>query len=47
MDALVATEDRRYKDHSGVDFKGTLRAVKLEDGGGSTISQQLPNNFSW
>ena len=43
VDALVATEDRRYKDHSGVDFKGTLRAVvKLgKDGGGSTISQQL------
>lgn len=43
VDALIATEDRRYKDHSGVDFRGTLRAViKLgKDGGGSTISQQL------
>ncbi len=43
IDALVATEDIRYYDHSGIDFRGTLRAiVKLGSGGGaSTISQQL------
>ena len=41
--ALIATEDRRFEDHAGIDFKGTLRAIiKLgKDGGGSTISQQL------
>ncbi|MDX1279111.1 penicillin-binding protein 1A [Oceanihabitans sediminis] len=43
VDALVATEDARYYDHSGVDARGTLRAIfKLGKGGGaSTISQQL------
>ena len=43
IDALVATEDARYYEHSGVDARGTLRAiVKLGSGGGaSTISQQL------
>ena len=43
VDALIATEDRRFEDHAGIDFKGTLRAIiKLgKDGGGSTISQQL------
>ncbi|MEM6515289.1 MAG: transglycosylase domain-containing protein [Bacteroidota bacterium] len=43
VDALVATEDIRYYEHSGIDFRGTARAiVKLGSGGGaSTISQQL------
>ena len=43
INALVATEDERFYDHSGIDFKATLRAiVKLgKDGGGSTITQQL------
>lgn len=43
IDALVATEDVRFYEHSGIDFKGTLRAaVKLgRDGGASTITQQL------
>ncbi|WP_299523068.1 transglycosylase domain-containing protein [uncultured Lutibacter sp.] len=41
--ALVATEDERFYEHSGIDFKATLRAiVKLgKDGGGSTITQQF------
>ena len=41
--ALVATEDERFYEHSGIDFKATARAiVKLgKDGGGSTITQQL------
>lgn len=41
--ALVATEDERFYDHSGVDFKSLSRAVvKLGSaGGGSTITQQL------
>jgi len=43
LDALVATEDERFFEHSGVDFKATVRmVVKLgKDGGGSTITQQL------
>ncbi|MEM5565570.1 transglycosylase domain-containing protein [Psychroserpens sp. AS72] len=43
VDALVATEDIRHYDHSGIDFRGTVRAiVKMGKGGGaSTISQQL------
>ncbi|UMB59687.1 transglycosylase domain-containing protein [Lutibacter sp. A80] len=41
--ALVATEDERFYEHSGVDFKATARAIaKLgKDGGGSTITQQF------
>ncbi|MGE5943518.1 MAG: penicillin-binding protein 1A [Flavobacteriales bacterium] len=43
VNALIATEDVRYRSHSGIDAIGTLRAVvKLGGGGGaSTISQQL------
>ncbi|WP_411893905.1 penicillin-binding protein 1A [Winogradskyella sp. A2] len=43
VDALIATEDVRFYDHSGIDGRGTLRAVfKAGTGGGaSTISQQL------
>lgn len=41
--ALIATEDERFYDHSGVDAKAIARAVvKLgTDGGGSPIPQQL------
>jgi penicillin-binding protein 1A len=41
--ALVATEDERFYDHAGIDFKSTLRAVFTlgQQGGGSTITQQL------
>ena len=43
VNALIATEDERFMNHSGIDARGTLRAiVKLGRGGGaSTISQQL------
>ncbi len=43
IDALVATEDERFYDHSGIDVKSTMRAVFLfgREGGGSTITQQL------
>ncbi|MBU2995919.1 penicillin-binding protein [Cellulophaga baltica] len=43
VDALVATEDARYYDHSGIDARGTLRAFVFlgKKGGASTISQQL------
>ncbi|QXP63484.1 penicillin-binding protein 1A [Polaribacter sp. HaHaR_3_91] len=40
--ALVATEDERFFEHSGIDFKGTARAIlKPGSGGASTITQQL------
>lgn len=41
--ALVATEDERFFEHSGIDLKSTVRAiVKMgKGGGGSTITQQL------
>ncbi len=47
VNALVATEDERFYEHSGIDFKGTLRAIsKLGAGGGaSTITQQLSKNL--
>jgi penicillin-binding protein 1A len=43
INALIATEDERFMDHSGIDLKSTMRAVFLmgREGGGSTISQQL------
>lgn len=47
IDALIATEDERFYQHSGIDARGTLRAVfKLgSKGGASTISQQLAKNL--
>lgn len=47
IDALVATEDERFYDHSGIDAKGVLRAVIFlgQKGGGSTITQQLALNM--
>ncbi|MBL1280874.1 MAG: transglycosylase domain-containing protein [Fluviicola sp.] len=43
FDALIATEDERFLDHSGIDFRGVGRAIARmgEGGGASTISQQL------
>ena len=43
VDALIATEDARYLNHSGVDFFGLVRAAIYmgKRGGGSTLSQQL------
>jgi penicillin-binding protein 1A len=43
VNALVATEDARYFEHSGIDARGTLRAMVFlgKRGGASTISQQL------
>ena len=40
--ALVATEDERFYEHSGIDFYSTSRAIlKPGSGGASTITQQL------
>ncbi|WP_437395990.1 penicillin-binding protein 1A [Flagellimonas lutimaris] len=43
VNALVATEDARYYDHSGIDARGFVRALAYlgTKGGASTISQQL------
>ncbi|MDF1675129.1 MAG: transglycosylase domain-containing protein [Vicingaceae bacterium] len=43
IDALIATEDERFHNHSGIDFRGLVRAIaKLgKAGGASTITQQL------
>lgn len=47
VNALVATEDERFYDHSGIDGKAVMRAVFLlgRQGGGSTITQQLALNM--
>lgn len=46
--ALIATEDVRFAEHSGIDIQGLLRAIvkrgilmQKSGGGGSTITQQL------
>ena len=48
IQALVATEDERFYDHSGIDIKALFRAIvkrgilmQKSAGGGSTITQQL------
>ena len=51
IQAVLATEDRRFYDHSGVDWIGTARAVVTNVfgsrkylSGGSTVTQQLVRN---
>lgn len=48
VDALIATEDKRYFDHSGIDMRAMSRVLvktlllgQRNAGGGSTITQQL------
>ena len=48
IQALIATEDERFYEHSGIDFRAVLRAIvkrvlmrQKQAGGGSTITQQL------
>ncbi len=45
--ALIATEDIRFYEHSGIDLRGLIRAVASfgGDGGASTLSQQLAKNL--
>ncbi|MEH0008256.1 MAG: transglycosylase domain-containing protein [Flavobacteriales bacterium] len=45
--ALIATEDKRFYQHAGIDFRGTMRAALFlgTHGGGSTITQQLAKNL--
>lgn len=47
IDALIATEDERFYNHSGIDARSIGRAIYGlgKDGGGSTITQQLAKNI--
>jgi penicillin-binding protein 1B len=51
LDAVIAIEDKRFKGHTGIDPRGTLRALfaNVKSGevvqGGSTITQQLAKNL--
>ncbi|MCD6034704.1 MAG: penicillin-binding protein [Rickettsiales bacterium] len=51
IDAILATEDRRFYEHNGIDLWGLVRAafVNFQAGsvvqGGSTITQQLAKNI--
>lgn len=44
---LIATEDKRFYEHSGVDVIGTARAALTGSGGGSGITQQLVKNLQF
>jgi len=51
VNALIATEDVRFREHSGVDFRSLMRvffkSILLRDkssGGGSTLTQQVVKN---
>ena len=43
VQGLIATEDERFRNHSGIDARGLARAIAYggTNGGASTISQQL------
>lgn len=43
VNALISTEDERFREHSGIDARSTVRAVVFmgSKGGASTITQQL------
>ncbi len=51
VNALIATEDIRFEEHSGIDMKGLFRVLiktiilQQGSGGGSTITQQLAKNL--
>jgi penicillin-binding protein 1A len=49
IDALIATEDRRFYQHHGIDFRrvagATLATLRGNTQGGSTITQQLARNL--
>ena len=51
--AIIAIEDRRFADHNGVDWRGTVRAALTNftsgdvEQGASTIDQQLVKNYQF
>ena len=47
INTVLVTEDIRFKNHSGIDLKGLIRAALTlgSRGGGSTVSMQLAENL--
>ena len=52
INAFIAAEDRRFFEHSGIDYRGVLRAFmrmaktgNTSGGGGSTLTQQLARDY--
>lgn len=51
IEALLATEDIRYYEHNGIDYRSLIRVafktilLQQDTGGGSTITQQLVKNL--
>ncbi len=52
VQAFIAAEDRRFFEHSGIDYRGILRAGlrfvstgNASGGGGSTLTQQLARDY--
>ena len=52
IQAFIAAEDRRFFYHSGIDYRGVLRAIvrmaktgNASGGGGSTLTQQLARDY--
>lgn len=52
VNALIATEDARFYEHNGLDYRSTLRVIvksiilmDRSSGGGSTLTQQLAKNL--
>ena len=52
VQAFIAAEDRRFFEHSGIDYRGVLRAFSrlvrtgnASGGGGSTLTQQLARDY--
>jgi penicillin-binding protein 1A len=52
INAFIAAEDRRFFEHSGIDYRGVLRAFarlaktgNASGGGGSTLTQQLARDY--
>lgn len=51
VNALIATEDERFEDHSGIDLQAMIRVfvksilLGQDAGGGSTLSQQTAKNL--
>jgi penicillin-binding protein 1A len=52
INALIATEDARFFEHGGIDFRAMMRVLfksvllsRKSSGGGSTLSQQLAKNL--
>ena len=49
VNALISTEDRRFYEHGGIDFRRTLASIAYtlagDTQGGSTLTQQLARNL--